>query len=173
MMNWSYDVIAGPILQLSIGTPFTRFWFAILAGLETASLGLRSFKGSAGSMRLWFYFRTSGDALLPLSLTTLLCVMLSPSSDHHITPQIYISYEICGARRCSIPFTPSGRVILHPPFLSEFRLIKNRSRNNMMNWSYDVIAGPIPTTFYWHSFHPLLIRYPRWTRNCVTRLTLI
>ena len=24
-----------------------------------------------------------------------------------------------------------------------------------------------------HSFHPLLIRYPRWTRNCVTRLTLI
>ena len=28
---------------------------------------------------------------------------LSPSSDHHITPQIYISYEICGARRCSIP----------------------------------------------------------------------
>ena len=61
-------------------------------------------------MRLWFYFRTSGDALLPLSLTTLLCVMLSPSSDHHITPQIYISYEICGARRCSIPFTPSGRV---------------------------------------------------------------
>ena len=49
-------------------------------------------------------------------------------SDHHITPQIYISYEICGARRCSIPFTPSGRVILHPPFLSEFRLIKNRSK---------------------------------------------
>ena len=28
---------------------------------------------------------------------------LSPSSDLHITPQIYISYEICGARRCSIP----------------------------------------------------------------------
>ena len=109
----------------------------------------------------------------PLSLTTLLCVMLSPSSDHHITPQIYISYEICGARRCSIPFTPSGRVILHPPFLSNSDLLKIGPRNNMMNWSYDVIAGPIPTTFYWHSFHPLLIRYPRWTRNCVTRLTLI
>ena len=43
-----------------------------------------------------------------LTSTIVLCVMLSPSSDHHITPQIYISYEICGARRCSIPNTPSG-----------------------------------------------------------------
>ena len=32
-----------------------------------------------------------------------LVATLSPSSDLHITPQIYISYEICGARRCSIP----------------------------------------------------------------------
>ena len=38
-----------------------------------------------------------------------LVATLSPSSDLHITPQIYISYEICGARRCSIPNTPSGR----------------------------------------------------------------
>ena len=28
---------------------------------------------------------------------------ITSSSDLHITPQIYISYEICGARRCSIP----------------------------------------------------------------------
>ena len=39
-----------------------------------------------------------------------------------------------------------------------------------MNWSYDVIADLSLQLFYWHSFHPLLIRYPRWTRNCVTGL---
>ena len=38
--------------------------------------------------------------------------------DLHITPQIYISYEICGARRCSILHTPSGAVTLYRPFLS-------------------------------------------------------
>ena len=47
-----------------------------------------------------------------------LVATLSPSSDLHITPQIYISYEICGARRCSILHTPSGAVILYRPFLS-------------------------------------------------------
>ena len=48
-----------------------------------------------------------------------LVATLSPPSDLHITPQIYISYEICGARRCSIPFhTPSGAVTLYRPFLS-------------------------------------------------------
>ena len=47
-----------------------------------------------------------------------LVATLSPSSDLHITPQIYISYEICGARRCSIPNTPSGAVTLYRPFLS-------------------------------------------------------
>ena len=38
-------------------------------------------------------------------------------NDHHITPQIQL-HQICGARRCSIINTPSGRVILHPPFLA-------------------------------------------------------
>ena len=33
------------------------------------------------------------------------CRYAITSSDLHITPQIYISYEICGARRCSILFT--------------------------------------------------------------------
>ena len=47
-----------------------------------------------------------------------LVATLSPSSDLHITPQIYISYEICGARRCSILNTPSGAVTLYRPFLS-------------------------------------------------------
>ena len=47
-----------------------------------------------------------------------LVATLSPSSDLHITPQIYISYEICGARRCSILHTPSGAVTLYRPFLS-------------------------------------------------------
>ena len=36
------------------------------------------------------------------------------SNDHHITPQIQL-HQICGARRCSIINTPSGRVILHRP----------------------------------------------------------
>ena len=44
-----------------------------------------------------------------------LVATLSPSSDLHITPQIYISYEICGARRCSILHTPSGAVTLYRP----------------------------------------------------------
>ena len=53
----------------------------------------------------------NGDAIVLLVRHTLggnmdmaaLVATLSPSSDLHITPQIYISYEICGARRCSIP----------------------------------------------------------------------
>ena len=59
----------------------------------------------------------NGDAIVLLVRHTLaatwtfaaLVAMLSLSSDLHITPQIYISYEICGARRCSILHTPSGR----------------------------------------------------------------
>ena len=55
----------------------------------------------------------------PLSLTTLLCVMLSPSSDHHITPQISIASKFVGPVDVRSPNTPSGRVILSPPFLIE------------------------------------------------------
>ena len=42
-----------------------------------------------------------------------LVATLSPSSDLHITPQIYISYEICGARRCSILHRQGGNTV--PP----------------------------------------------------------
>ena len=55
----------------------------------------------------------NGDAIVLLVRHTLggnmdirgTCRYAITSSDLHITPQIYISYEICGARRCSIPFT--------------------------------------------------------------------
>ena len=43
---------------------------------------------------------------IQLATTAALSDMYEPnqsSSDLHITPQIYISYEICGACRCSIP----------------------------------------------------------------------
>ena len=53
----------------------------------------------------------NGDAIVLLVRHTLggnmdirgTCRYAITSSDLHITPQIYISYEICGARRCSIP----------------------------------------------------------------------
>ena len=68
---------------------------------------------SAGPIRLTATPSTFSCATLttrPLSLTTLLCVMLSPSSDHHITPQISIASKFARARRCSITNTPrSGR----------------------------------------------------------------
>ena len=68
----------------------------------------------------------NGDAIVLLVRHTLggnmdirgTCRYVITSSDLHITPQIYISYEICGARRCSIPNTPSGAVTLYRPFLS-------------------------------------------------------
>ena len=46
--------------------------------------------------------------------------------------------------------TPSGRVILSPPFLSEFRLIKKWSKIYMMK------CGP-PRTTVDHSFHPPMV----------------
>ena len=113
---------------------------ATLAGLETASLNAHLrvqpaqlndhflsiiIYSQAGitqrrrSLRLRdFYFSRIFRPCLTVDLTTLLCVTLSPSNDHHITPQIQL-HQICGARRCSIINTPSGRVILHPPFLTE------------------------------------------------------
>ena len=59
----------------------------------------------------------NGDAIVLLVRHTLggnmdirgTCRYAITLSDLHITPQIYISYEICGARRCSILHTPSGR----------------------------------------------------------------
>ena len=68
----------------------------------------------------------NGDAIVLLVRHTLggnmdirgTCRYAITLSDLHITPQIYISYEICGARRCSILHTPSGAVTLYRPFLS-------------------------------------------------------
>ena len=59
---------------------------------------------------------------------------LSPSSDLHITPQIYISYEICGAHKCSIPSrTVRGAVILPPPsYRNSSEIFKGWS----YRWSY-------------------------------------
>ena len=112
-MNWVQvyrdDVIASIFGHLLTG--FGRY----LAGLETASLELNAHLRVQPAHCVYdFYFRPC----LTVDLTTLLCVTLSPSNDHHITPQIQL-HQICGARRCSIINTPSGRVILHPPFLTE------------------------------------------------------
>ena len=41
------------------------------------------------------------------------------SSDHHITPQISIASKFVGPVDVRSPNTPSGRVILSPPFLIE------------------------------------------------------
>ena len=92
---------------------------ATLAGLETASLELNAHLRVQPAHCVYdFYFSRIFRPCLTVDLTTLLCVTLSPSNDHHITPQIQL-HQICGARRCSIINTPSGRVILHPPFLTE------------------------------------------------------
>ena len=66
--------------------------------------------------------------------------------------------------------TPSRAVILYRPFLS----LINGSRN--VYDDFGAMTSSLGATILnldGHSFHPLLIRYPRWTRNCVTRLTLI
>ena len=62
--------------------------------------------------------------------------------------------------------TPSGagNTIPAPSYLNS-DLLKSDPVIYIMTWSYDVRGGS--------PLHPLLIRYPRWTRNCVTRLTLI
>ena len=118
------------------------------------------------SMMVTLLFFLSDLAARQTQLYRALVVMLSPSSDLHITPQIYISYEICGARRCSIPNTPSGAVILTRPFLS----LINGSRNVYNDFgANDVIAWSHNLNLDGHSFTPPLGRYPRWTRNCVTR----
>ena len=88
-------------------------------------------------------------------------------NDHHITPQIQL-HQICGARRCSIINTPSGRVILHPPFLTEScRRCTGVPLIYIMNWVQvyrdDVIASIFGTPLTGFG------RYSRWTRNCVTR----
>ena len=136
---------------------------ASLAGLETASLRLNAHLRVQPAHCVYdFYFRPC----LTVDLTTLLCVTLSPSNDHHITPQIQL-HQICGARRCSIINTPSGRVILHPPFLKKVVRCTGVPLIYIMNWVQvyrdDVIASIFGTPLTGFG------RYSRWTRNCVTR----
>ena len=50
----------------------------------------------------------SSVTLLVATWTSMTCRYAITLSDLHITPQIYISYEICGARRCSILHTVRG-----------------------------------------------------------------
>ena len=103
------------------------------------------------SMMVTLLFFLSDLAARQTQLYRALVVMLSPSSDLHITPQIYISYEICGARRCSIPNTPSGAVILTRPFLS----LINGSRNVYNDFgANDVIAWSHNLNLDGHSFTP-------------------
>ena len=113
-MNW-VQVYRDDVIASIFGTPLTGFG-SLLAGLETASLELNAWhlRVQPAHCVYDFYFRPC----LTVDLITLLCVTLSLSNDHHITPQIQL-HQICGARRCSIINTPSGGVILHPPFLTE------------------------------------------------------
>ena len=74
--------------------------------------------------------------------------------------------------------TPSRAVTLYRPFLSdrdlETEIIERNGDGDgayIMTWSVSMTSSS--PFYFWHSFHPLLNRYPRWTRNCVTRLTLI
>ena len=116
-MNW-VQVYRDDVIASIFGTPLTGFG-RYFAGLETASLELNAHLRVQPAHCVYdFYFSRIFRPCLTVDLTTLLCVTLSPSNDHHITPQIQL-HQICGARRCSIINTPSGRVILHPPFLTE------------------------------------------------------
>ena len=92
---------------------------ATLAGLETASLELNAhLKGYSRLIAFMILFLSDFSTMpyrRPYNAVVRYAITLN---DHHITPQIQL-HQICGARRCSIINTPSGRVILHPPFLTE------------------------------------------------------
>ena len=115
-MNW-VQVYRDDVIASIFGTPLTGFG-RYSGRLETASLELNAHLRVQPAHCVYdFYFsdfstmpyRRPYNAVVRYAIT---------SNDHHITPQIQL-HQICGARRCSIINTPSGRVILHPPFLTE------------------------------------------------------
>ena len=117
IMNW-VQVYRDDVIASIFGTPLTP---ALVATRWTRNCVTRAnahLRVQPAHCVYDFYFSRIFRPCLTVDLTTLLCVTLSPSNDHHITPQIQL-HQICGARRCSIINTPSGRVILHPPFLTE------------------------------------------------------
>ena len=116
-MNWVQvyrdDVIASILALLSPAL------VATLAGLETASLELNAHLRVQPAHCVYDFFISLGFSTMPYRRPYNAVVRYAITlNDHHITPQIQL-HQICGARRCSIINTPSGRVILHPPFLTE------------------------------------------------------
>ena len=92
---------------------------ATLAGLETASLELNAHLRVQPAHCVYDFLFLSDFSTMPYRRPYNAVVRYAITlNDHHITPQIQL-HQICGARRCSIINTPSGRVILHPPFLTE------------------------------------------------------
>ena len=96
--------------------------FVMNCGIMSSGAGpirISSLSLATSTMGTLSTFLSGAHSLSARPSTIVLCVTLSPSSDHHITPQISIASKFVGPVDVRSPNTPSGRVILSPPFLIE------------------------------------------------------
>ena len=145
----------------------TFYWHSFHPPMVATSAGLAPLRRSGltlllsrvGSMRLWFFIFSRGGSPwhLPLRYHPPVIFTLHLKFIFHMKFVGPVDVRSLSHRQ--------GRVILSPPFLSEFRLIKNSTSTYIMTWYYDVISRYYPYNFLLALLSPTHGRYLRWARS--------